>query len=205
MGHQDYFLAPLLGSIALFVSSLENYIVRCSLLSIVGKTTDPKVPILPSRTRQGTTLNTAVALDSPSVINKLVTLSHASHAITAESDTMSDEFDDASTVLETSGSLGSFLDSQIAKAKEIERAEIFEKVLSTPKQSPERSDFDNDKSDYLDDTYVTLDVEFFKDYMSHETVPNPETFKKLLEKHSMKNKFIPDPEFAKSRVDIKDK
>ena len=41
--------------------------------------------------------------------------------------------------------------------------------------------------------------------MSHETAPDPETFKKLLEKHSMKNKFIPDPEFAKSLVDIKDK
>ena len=41
--------------------------------------------------------------------------------------------------------------------------------------------------------------------MSHETAPDPETFKKLLEKHSMKNKFTPDPEFAKSPVDIKDK
>ena len=108
MGHQDYFLAPLPGSIALFVSSLENYIVRCNLLSIMGKTTNPKVPILPSKTSQGTTLNTVVALDSPSVINKLVTPSHASRAITAESNTMSDDYDDASTVLDTSGSLGSF-------------------------------------------------------------------------------------------------
>ena len=91
----------------------------------MGKTTNPKVPILPSRTRQGTTLNTAATLDPPSVVNKLVTLSHASHAATAESDTMSNEFDDASTVLDTPVSLGSFLDSQIAKAKEIERADFF--------------------------------------------------------------------------------
>ena len=162
MGHQDYFLVPLPGSIALLVSSLDNYSVRCNLLSIVGKTTNPKVPILPSRTRQGITLNTVVALDSPSVINKLVTPPHDSRAITAESDSMSDEYDDASTMLDTSGLLGSFLDTQIAKAKEIEHAEIFERVLSTPEQSPERPDFNNDKSDYLDDTYVTLDNEFFK-------------------------------------------
>ena len=57
----------------------------------------------------------------------------------------------------------------------------------------------------MDDTYVTLDDEFFKDYMSHESAPDPETFKKLLEKHSMKNKFFPDSDFAKSPVDIKDK
>ena len=41
--------------------------------------------------------------------------------------------------------------------------------------------------------------------MSHESAPDPETFKKLLEKHFMKKKFIPDPEFAKSPMDIKDK
>ena len=117
MGHQDYFLAPLPGSIALFVSSLEDYIVRCNLLSIMGKTTDPKVQILSSRTRQGMTLNTSVALDLPSVINKLVTPPHASRAITDESDTMSDEYDDASTMLDTSGLLGSFLDTQIKLKK----------------------------------------------------------------------------------------
>ena len=77
--------------------------------------------------------------------------------------------------------------------------------MSTPEQSPERPEINNDKSDYLDDTYVTLDDEFFREYMSHETAPDPKTYKKLLEKHSMKNKFIPDPEFAKSPVDIKDK
>ena len=47
VGHQDYFLAPFPGSIALFISSLGSYIICCNLLSIMGKTTDPKVPILP--------------------------------------------------------------------------------------------------------------------------------------------------------------
>jgi hypothetical protein len=76
VGHQNYFLAPLPGSIALFVSSLGIDIVRCNP-SIMGKPHDGKVPILPFTTRRGTTLNTSVALDSPSVMSKLLTPPHA--------------------------------------------------------------------------------------------------------------------------------
>jgi hypothetical protein len=65
VGHQDYFLAPLPGNIALFVSSLGIHIVRYNPF-IMGKPRDGKVPILPSTTRRGTTLNTSIALDSPS-------------------------------------------------------------------------------------------------------------------------------------------
>jgi hypothetical protein len=61
VGHEDYFLVPLPGSIALFVSSLGIDIV-CYNPSIMGKPRDGKVPILPSTTRRGTTLNTSVAL-----------------------------------------------------------------------------------------------------------------------------------------------
>jgi hypothetical protein len=49
VGHQDYFLAPLPGSIALFVSSLGIHIV-CYNPFIMGKPHDGKVPILPSTT-----------------------------------------------------------------------------------------------------------------------------------------------------------
>jgi hypothetical protein len=81
VGHQDYFLAPLPGSIALFVSSLGIHIVCCNPF-IMGKPSDGKVPILPCTTRRGTTLNTSVALDSPSVMSKLLTPLHA-HATTS--------------------------------------------------------------------------------------------------------------------------
>jgi hypothetical protein len=81
VGHQDYFQAPLLGSIALFVSSLGTHIVRCNPF-IMGKLRDGKFPILPSTTRRGTTLNTSIALDSPSVMSKLLTPPHA-HATTS--------------------------------------------------------------------------------------------------------------------------
>jgi hypothetical protein len=105
VGHQDYFLSPLPGSIALFVSSLGIDIVRCNP-SIMGKPRDGKVPILSSTTRRGTTLNTSVALDSPSVMSKLLTPPHAHATTSDEFENASDNFDDASTILDESGSLG---------------------------------------------------------------------------------------------------
>src|SRR5664279_3635674 len=101
----------------------------------MGKTRDTKPTIFPSKTRRGTTLNTSSALDSPSVLSQLVTPPshpHPSHATFVESATVSDEYDDASTFLDESGSLGPFLDARIAKAKEIENAENFDKSPSTP-------------------------------------------------------------------------
>ena len=102
VGHQDYFLTPLPVTIALFTSPLEGYIVRCNLF-IMGKAPESKFPILLSTTRRGTTLNTSVALDSPSVMSKLLTPPHAT-ATSTESDNAPDDFDDASTVLDKSGS-----------------------------------------------------------------------------------------------------
>jgi hypothetical protein len=107
VGHQDYFLAPLPGIIALFVSSLGIHIVRCNPF-IMGKPRDGKVHILPSTTRRGTTLNTSIALDSPSVMSKFLTPSHAHATTSTEFENATDSFDDASTVLDESGSLGSF-------------------------------------------------------------------------------------------------
>jgi hypothetical protein len=106
VGHQYYFLAPLPGSIALFVSLLGSLLgsdsVRCKP-SIMGKPRDGKVPILPSTTRRGTTLNTSVALDSPSMMSKLLTPLHAHATHTGTSENASDNFDNASTVLDVSG------------------------------------------------------------------------------------------------------
>jgi hypothetical protein len=114
VGHQDYFLTPLPGSIALFVSSLGIHIVHCNPF-IMGKPRDGKFPILPSTTRRGTTLNTFVAPDSPSVMSKLLTPPHAHATTSAKFGNATDSFDDASTVFDESGSLGSFLDATIAR------------------------------------------------------------------------------------------
>jgi hypothetical protein len=85
----------------------------------MGKPHDGKVPILPSTTRRGTTLNTSVALDSPSVMGKLLTQPHAHVTTSAEFENASDIFDDASTVLDEIGLLGSFLDATIARTKQM--------------------------------------------------------------------------------------
>src|ERR1043165_1303261 len=81
----------------------------------MGKKGDPKVPILPCRTIRGTTLSTSAKLDSPSVMSKFD--SPQLHATSVESGNMSDTFDDASTTFETIGSLGSFIEEQIAAAR----------------------------------------------------------------------------------------
>ena len=142
----------------------------------------PRVLQLPSTTRKGTTLNTAVALDSPSILSKLVTPSHALRAITIESDTMSNEFDDAFIVLDDTSLLGPFLESQIAKSKEIEHAKIIKESPFTPNRSPDLPDLSNYKSDYPEDSYIELDDNFFREYMECNSSPDPDALKKLLEK-----------------------
>jgi hypothetical protein len=72
----------------------------------MGKPHDGKFPILPSTTRRGTTLNTYVVVDSPSMMSKLLTPPHAHATTPAEFENASDNFDDASIVLHESGSLG---------------------------------------------------------------------------------------------------
>jgi hypothetical protein len=192
VGHQDYFLAPLPGIIALFVSSLESYIVRCNP-SIMGKPRDGKVPILPSTTRRGTTLNTSVALDSPSVMSRLLTPPHA-HATTtsAEIENASDNFDDASTVLDKSGSLGSFLDATIARTKQMGH-------MVTPASSPKSREC---PSDDLEETYIELNDEFIDE--CHAT-SDASAFRDLLARRIIRYKLSPDAKFATSPINIRDK
>src|SRR4051812_22259002 len=88
----------------------------------MGKKGDPKVTILPSRTRRGTALSTSAKLDSPSVMSQFN--SPQLHDTSAESGNMSDTFDDASTNFETTGSLGSFIEEQIVAAARLSGVEI---------------------------------------------------------------------------------
>jgi hypothetical protein len=156
VGHQDYFLAPLPGSIALSVSSLGIHIV-CYNPFIMGKPRDGKVPILPSTIRRGTTLNTYVAFDSPSVMSKLLTPPHAHATTSAEFENDFDNFDDASTVLDESGSLGSFLDATIARTKQMGNTTI------TPVSSPESREC---PSDDLEEAYIELNDDFIDEFHS---------------------------------------
>ncbi|KAK1628698.1 hypothetical protein QYE76_003013 [Lolium multiflorum] len=159
----------------------------------MGKPRDTKVAILPSTTRKGTTLSTSAALDSPSVISQLVSPPQASHAGTsAESENSSYNFNDASDVLDDSGSLGSFLDATIARSRQIENTEIPNENTVTPVNSPE-SEY---SSDDLDEDYVELDDDFI---VKCNATTDASNIKKLLAQHT------PDPKFATSPINIKDK
>ena len=75
---------------------------------------------MPSKTRRGTDLCTKSTLDSSTILNQLVTPPahhHTSRFASTGSDIVSDDFDDASTVLDETGSLGPFVESQIARTK----------------------------------------------------------------------------------------
>ena len=120
----------------------------------MGKTRDPKVAILPSTTRKGTILSTSATLDSPSVIDKLVSPLHASHAGTSAESENSHNIDNVSTVLDDSGSLGSFLDATIARSRQIENTET--PNATTPVSSPELDYFSDDP----EEDYVELNDDF---------------------------------------------
>ncbi|KAK1609541.1 hypothetical protein QYE76_033214 [Lolium multiflorum] len=161
----------------------------------MGKPRDTKVAILPSTTRKGTTLSTSAALDSPSVISQLVSPPQTSRVgISAESENSSDNFDDASTVLDNAGSLGPFLDATIARSRQIEITETPNENTVTPVNSPEIDDLDED--------YVELDDDFIDKCNATTSTSN---LKKLIAQHAVRYKLSPDPKFATSPINIKDK
>src|ERR1044071_1734925 len=156
----------------------------------MGKKGDPKVQILPSRTRRGTALSTSAKLDSPSVISQFD--SPQLHATSAESGNMSDTFDDASTTFENTGSLGSFIEEQIAAAARLSGVEI----PVTPTPIGKTHNFAGLKEKLLDDD-LFRELNECADF-------DPAAIKKLLAKHSLKNKSTPDPTFATSPICILD-
>ncbi|KAK1646163.1 hypothetical protein QYE76_063968 [Lolium multiflorum] len=161
----------------------------------MGKPRDTKIAILPSTTRKGTTLSTSAALDSPSVIDKLVSPPHASRAGTSAESENSHNIDNVSAVLDDSGSLGSFLDATIAKSRQIENTET--PNATTPVKSPELDYSSDDPEDY-----VELDDDFIE---KCNATTDARKIKKLLAEHAVRYKPSPDPKFATSPINIRDK
>ncbi|KAK1664755.1 hypothetical protein QYE76_052914 [Lolium multiflorum] len=165
----------------------------------MGKPRDTKIAILPSTTRKGTTLSTSAALDSPSVIDKLVSPPHASRAGTSAESENSHNIDNVSAVLDDSGSLGSFLDATIAKSRQIENTETPNENAATPVNSPESVEY---SSDDPDEDYVELDDDFIE---KCNATTDARKIKKLLAEHAVRYKLSPDPKFATSPINIRDK
>src|SRR3954463_14113717 len=88
---------------------------------------DAKTKMYPSTTRGGKELPSSSALDSPSVMSKLVTpkpssaiRSDMSHVINDATSAMHDTYDKTTSMLDTTVPLSEFLDEQIARAREKE-------------------------------------------------------------------------------------
>src|SRR3954464_7355337 len=145
----------------------------------MGKKGDHKDPILPSRTKKGTTLSTSATLDSPSVMSKFD--SPQLHATYAESGNMSDTFDDAYTTFDTTGSLGSFLEEQIAAAARFSGIEI--PVTRSPVGGTHGYlDLTSLKERLLEDDYIVLDDDLCRE-LNECADSNPVAIKKFLAQH----------------------
>ncbi|KAI5018639.1 hypothetical protein ZWY2020_043527 [Hordeum vulgare] len=124
------------------------------------------------------------------------------HVASTEPVTMPDTFDNASTTNDETGLLGYFIESQIAKAAKQSRIEL--PVTRYPiGRSFGYPDLSGPKERILDDDYIELDDDLCRELIECAD-SDPASVKKLLEKHSMKNKFTPDPKFASSPICIED-
>ena len=102
---------------------------------------DAKTKLFPSKTRRGNELSSSSALDSPSVISKLTTLSHAinpdmSQVIDDATSTMNDNYDETTSMLDTTVPLGEFLDEQLGRTRENETIETANMDESDDEDSP---------------------------------------------------------------------
>ena len=83
---------------------------------------DEKNKKIPSTTRGGKELPSSSALDSPSVMSKFATPTAAidsdmSHVIDDATSAMHDAYDDTTSLLDNTMSLGEFLDEQLARVR----------------------------------------------------------------------------------------
>jgi hypothetical protein len=126
-------------------------------------------------------------------MSKLLTPPHAHATTSAEFENATDSFDDASTVLDESGSLGSFLDATIARTNQMGNTTV------TPVSSPESREC---PSDDLNEAYIELDDDFIDEF--HAT-SDAGVIRDLLARRAVRYKLSPDAKFVASPINISDK
>ena len=104
---------------------------------------DERTKIYPSTTRGGKELSSSSALDSPSVLSKVATPTHAidsdmSHVIDDATFAIHDTYDETTSMLDNTVPLGEFLDEQLAKVRENEIIETDNIDESDDEDSPPR-------------------------------------------------------------------
>ena len=102
---------------------------------------DERTKIFPSTTRGGKELPSSSALDSPYVLSKLATPTPAihsdmSHVIDDATSALHDTYDETTSMLDNTVSLGEFLDEQLARVRENEITETDNIDESDDEDSP---------------------------------------------------------------------
>ena len=108
-------------------------------------------------------LSTSSALDSPSVLSKLATPTPAidsdmSHVIDDATSAMHDTYDETTSMLDNTVSLGEFLDEQLARVRENEIIETDNIDESDDEDSPPRYEFPNVPEGYVMDEETARDL-----------------------------------------------
>ena len=146
---------------------------------------DPKTNIYSSTTRGGKELPSSSALDSPSVLSKLVTPKPASainsdmsHVIDDATSAMHDTYDETTSMLDTTVPLGEYLDEQLARVRENEIIETDNTDESGDEDSSPRYELP-----VVPEGYV-MDEETARDFLACN---DRSDLKKLLAKLKQKN------------------
>src|SRR5215216_6221133 len=137
---------------------------------------DTRTMILPSTMRGGKKLPSSSALDSPSVLSKLVTPtpaidSNMSHVIDDATSVMHDAYDETTSLLDNTVPLGEFLDEQLARARENEITETEDIIETEDYDSPPRYELP-----VLPEGYI-MDEETARDFLAYN---DRDDLKKLL-------------------------
>jgi hypothetical protein len=126
-------------------------------------------------------------------MSKLLTPPHAHATTSAKFENATYSFDGASTMLDESGSLGSFLDATIARTKQMGNTTII------PVSSPESRECPNDD---LEEAYIELNDDFIDEFHVTSDVA---AIRDLLARRAVRYRLSPDAKFATSPINISDK
>ena len=161
---------------------------------------DERTKIFPSTTRGGKELPSSSALDSPSILSKLATPTHAinsdrSHVIDGATSALHDTYDETTSMLDNIVPLGEFLDEQLARVRE---NEIIETGNIDDEGSPPRYELP-----VVPEGYV-MDEETARDFLAcNDRYDLKKLLVKLKEK-SLNARMKYDPAFATSPIFVVD-
>ena len=165
---------------------------------------DQRTKIYPSTTRGGKELPSSSALDSPSVLSKLATPTHAidsnrSHVIDDATSTLHDTYDETTSMLDTTVPVGEFLDEQLARARENEIIETDNIDESDDEDSPPRYELP-----VMPEGYV-MDEETARDFLACNDRSDLKKLLAKLKQKSLNARMKYDPAFATSPIFVTDK